>query len=67
MPEVVKKQEMGPGGYLAMVLTIYSEEKASLTTPATGAEPEQRVAGTAAKEASPACVIAQGDVVFVSF
>lgn len=36
MPEVVKKQEMGPGGYLAMVLTVYSEEKASLTTPATG-------------------------------
>lgn len=36
MPEVVKKQEMGPGGNLALVLTVYSEEKASLTTLATG-------------------------------
>ena len=36
MPEVVKKQGMGPGGNLALVLTIYSEKKASLTTLATG-------------------------------
>ena len=36
MPEVVKKQEMEPGGTLALVLTVYSEKKASLTTLAMG-------------------------------